>query len=88
MAAESVLPGIGNAAISWLKTCYPPLVVFSVPLIPQPSLLCPVISPLLEVEPLSRCLAALPEAAQHHCNMQLGWNSPSSPIFYLNYTNC
>lgn len=69
MAAMSMLPGVGNIAISWLKLGHPPLVVFSVPLIPQPSLLCPVSSPLLRVEPLSRCLAALPEAAQHHCNV-------------------
>lgn len=64
-----MLPGVGNIAISWLKLGHPPLVVFSVLLTPQPTLLCPASSPLLGVELLSRCLAGLPEAAQHHCNV-------------------
>lgn len=64
-----MLPAAGSLAMSWLKLGHPPLVVFSIPLTPQPSLLCPVSSPLLGAEPLSRCLAGLPEAAQHHCNV-------------------
>lgn len=69
MVAVSVLPGVGHTAISWFKLGHPPLVVFSVLLTPHPSLLCPVSSPLLGVEPLSRCLAGVPEGAQHHCNV-------------------
>jgi len=65
MAAMSMLAGTGNLAVFWLKLGHPPLVVFT----PHPSLLCPVSSPLLGVEPLSRWLAALPEAAQHHCSV-------------------